>query len=114
MPGHNYAGPGTHVISRVRRRIRPTTTLDIASLIHDVEYLTGEQFKADNNMWKNIVRSAPYLMPIANNARLAFLAKDLIGYDVPIDHGAYHELKDIVTNEYDLEGMQFADHDDSY
>jgi hypothetical protein len=90
-------------------RIKPTTSLDKAALIHDIEYLRGDQFKADNNMWLNLVRDNPLDFPLANYARAAFLVKDIVGYQTDIDIDSYNMLKNIVKNEYDLGKMDFYD-----
>lgn len=90
-------------------RIKPTTTLDKASLIHDIEYLKDDQFKADNNMWINIVKENPLLIPIANATRAAFLVKDVIGYKTEQDLESYKYLKDIVERDYELGNMTFYD-----
>lgn len=64
LPFHNYAGPGTHVIERLTKGYKPTTDLDYASLIHDIEYmdprLTKEQ--ADKNMVENLKRNGHYIL----------------------------------------------------
>lgn len=90
-------------------RIKPTTKLDRAALIHDIEYLKGDQWKADNNMWKNLVRDSWTNIPVANAARAAFLIKDVVGYETPVDNIGYHELRTIVEQDYDLGDMKFYD-----
>jgi len=40
IPGAKYAGPGTHVISRILSHDYPLDQADAAALIHDIEYLT--------------------------------------------------------------------------
>lgn len=89
--------------------MRPTTTLDKAALIHDIEYLKGNQWKADNNMWSNLLRDNPLNLPLANMTRLAFLTKDIIGYDAAQDKASYDELRSIVERDYDLGNMKFYD-----
>jgi len=39
VPGHNYTGPGTHVINRVLAHTYPRNSTDRKSFVHDVEYL---------------------------------------------------------------------------
>lgn len=85
----------------------PINTLDKASMIHDIEYLKKDQFKADNNMWLNIVRENPLLLPVANFARLGLLAKDLVGYKPITDEDEYLQLKNLVKQNYDLGRMKF-------
>ena len=56
IPFHNYAGPGTRVLTRLINNKKPINDLDSAALIHDIEYmdprLTKEQ--ADENMVRNL------------------------------------------------------------
>ncbi len=40
MPGYNYMGPGTHVVSRILSSVHPTSRLDRLSLVHDIRQLT--------------------------------------------------------------------------
>lgn len=77
-------------------------------MIHDIEYYRGNQFKADNNMYRNIVKQNPLLTPLANLIRAGFLVKDIYGYDVPVDDDDYEHLK--------LLSIQngFAEEDDFY
>ncbi len=47
-PGSNYMGPGTHVLSRLLRGVKPTSYNDALALKHDIEYLQdGEMFESD-------------------------------------------------------------------
>lgn len=109
LPFHNFAGPGTHIMERVLAHQQPTTFLDRAALIHDVEYLAGDQFHADNNMWLNLIRHNPLALPIANAVRLGFLLKDVIGYNPEVNRNKYIMLKNLVRNDYDLGKMNFYD-----
>lgn len=90
-------------------RVQPTTVLDKAALIHDIEYLKGDQWKADNNMWSNLIRDNPLNLPLANMTRLAFLTKDIIGYDGGEDRQSYQQLREIVERDYNLGKMKFYD-----
>lgn len=48
MPGHNYLGPGTHVITNILRRVAPVNHADAKALLHDIDYLTkGDKFESD-------------------------------------------------------------------
>lgn len=78
LPGHSYAGPGTKVLSRIINKIKPINDLDKASLIHDIEYSNPQisKFKADNNMWINLMKKDILNLPIANYTRLALFLKD--------------------------------------
>lgn len=91
MPFHNYAGPGTDVIRRVRAGIRPTTFLDAAALIHDIEYLFyHDQSIPDQTFYLNVSR---YSLAVALTAKLAFKVKDLYGYHFKLQPKEYFELK---------------------
>jgi len=82
LPFHNYAGPGTRVQEQILSGKLPVTGIDAAALVHDIEYLTGiPQTTADNQMWLNLMREYPFNPAIATTTKLAFLAKDLVGYD---------------------------------
>lgn len=90
-------------------RVQPTNNFDRAALIHDIEYIRGNQKQADDNMWLNLVKQNPLLLPVANATRLAFYAKDLIGYDQTPNLALYQELRDDVESNYDLGRMEFYD-----
>lgn len=110
VPTMNYMGPGTHIISKITNKVQPTNVFDKASMIHDVEYVkSGNQWRADNNMWLNLVKETPYLLPIHNMVRAAFFVKDLFGYNTPTDDNLYAYTKDQVKKDYDLGRMSFAD-----
>jgi len=95
LPGHNYAGPGTRVISKVLAGVKPTSQLDAAALVHDVEYLSGNYVRADSNMEYNLGKN---LHPATVATTLSFLAKDLVGYKPETDIKAYDYLKNEVVN----------------
>lgn len=42
LPGHNYLGPGTKVLSNLNNNVLPTDVTDLASLKHDVAYLLSK------------------------------------------------------------------------
>ena len=46
IPGYNYAGPGTKVVTRLLRGDKGINKLDEACRIHDIEYL---MYAGDNN-----------------------------------------------------------------
>lgn len=49
FPGQNFTGPGTHVISRLKQRQKPTNKTDFATLLHDIDYMrTAGNPKAQN------------------------------------------------------------------
>jgi hypothetical protein len=103
LPYHKYFGPGTHVVANINNKIKPTTFLDAAAMIHDIEYIRGDQFKADNNMYMNLLRHSILNFPVANYIRAAFLFKDVIGYPTDTDFDLYSYLKNKVI-EYNLLG----------
>lgn len=78
LPHHNYAGPGTNVSAKLDLGILPTTYLDAAALIHDVEYsFYPNQKLADANMLKNLSEWSGVTQLIT---KIAFTVKDIFGY----------------------------------
>jgi len=111
LPFHNYAGPGTNVGSQLLNNKKPTTAIDAAALIHDIEYFRGDQAIADQTMFDNINQNV-LLAPFANIAKLAFKVKDLFGYNVKTDEKAYQQLKNYaISNDFlsEYPQMQFTD-----
>lgn len=53
LPGYNYLGPGTPTIQNMLEGKLPIDEFDQAALVHDIEYLTGETYYADYNMYLN-------------------------------------------------------------
>lgn len=81
-------------------------------MIHDIEYLKGNQFQADNNMFLNMVKNDPLSLPQASLIRAAFLFKDIFGYSPKENYKDYQHLKDIVNNNKDwfgVDGYNFYD-----
>lgn len=39
LPGYNYCGPGTRVINRLNKKIKPVNRVDKACMKHDINYL---------------------------------------------------------------------------
>jgi hypothetical protein len=61
LPGHNYIGPGTHVIHRVLDKIPPIDHDDALALIHDIEYLAyGGVPTAINHIDDHAINNARY------------------------------------------------------
>lgn len=57
LPGYNYLGPGTPVVTNIINRIKPVDRNDAVAMQHDIDYLKG-----DNRYWsdlKAIFRSQP-------------------------------------------------------
>lgn len=80
MPYHNYAGPGTNVKMKLDLNVLPTTYLDAAALIHDVEYSYYQDQKvADDNMIDNLSK---WSTTVKYLTKAAFFLKDVIGYKV--------------------------------
>ena len=88
---------------------KPISNLDRAALIHDIEYLKGNQFKADNNMFKNMVKNDLFSFPHAAVLRAAFLFKDLFGYSPKENKRDYEHLKEIINNNRDYFGVKGYD-----
>lgn len=102
LPGHNYAGPGTRVKSNIINDVKPTTALDAAALVHDVEYLSGLYKQADENITYNLTKVNPSL---AVPTYLAMKVKDVVGYEPKANPLEYKLARDMVLqkgllNEY--------------
>jgi len=97
LPFHNYAGPGTHISENIHKGVKPISNLDRAALIHDIEYLNGNQFQADNNMFKNMVKNDIFSFPLAAITRASFFFKDIFGYHPRENKQDYNHLKSIVN-----------------
>jgi hypothetical protein len=67
-------------MQRLHSGDKPTSVYDSAALIHDIEYFNPELTNsgADNNMWSNIVRANPLLIPHANVVLAALSARSLL------------------------------------
>lgn len=101
LPGHNYAGPGTRVRARIINGDKPVNTLDAASLVHDVEYLSGLYTDADSNMVTNLAASkSGFTVP----TYLALKTKDMIGYTPEANLRDYKLAKDLVLSKGLLDG----------
>lgn len=57
LPGHNYKGPGTHVIDNLINDLQPTDSVDYVAREHDVDYVLADEFQdiyeADKNFIEN-------------------------------------------------------------
>lgn len=53
LPGYNYLGPGTPTIENILSGKLPVDEFDLAAMVHDIEYLSGETYHADYNMYLN-------------------------------------------------------------
>lgn len=72
--------------------MKPTTFLDAAALIHDVEYsFYADQTKADENMATNV---ALFSSTLSLAIKVAFYIKDLYGYEPKLlDYDEYIILR---------------------
>ena len=96
LPFHNYAGPGTHVLTRILRGDEPINYIDAAALIHDIEY-TGNvpQQTADTTMERNIAKYNGTMSAFAID--LIFKIKDIFGYSPPRNPKIYHYMKRVCS-----------------
>ncbi len=108
LPGHNYAGPGTHTITRMLKGDLPTTYIDKAALVHDIEYMKpNNKMKADLNMYKNLMKQAPYLFSL-NTIVYKGLLLSTPFYQPVGDNDMYYKAKEYAIKHYDVKDM-FAD-----
>jgi len=115
LPFHNYAGPGTHVQNQVLSGKLPVTGIDAAALVHDIEYLAGvPQTTADNQMWVNLIKEYPFNPAIASTTKLAFLAKDLVGYDIKTNERLGLKLYNVVKKTGMLDGYNSKFNEDYF
>ncbi len=64
IPFHNYAGPGTHVLTRIERGDQPINDIDAAALVHDLEYIRdNSRIHADAHMALNMLRATKTPIP---------------------------------------------------
>jgi hypothetical protein len=42
MPGQNYTGPGTHIVTNIIKEVPPSNLTDLITMMHDVDYMTDE------------------------------------------------------------------------
>lgn len=79
LPGHNYMGPGTKIITNLRNNLMPTDNADLLSMKHDVAYLLandiGDIQTADRAFRSNAI---DYESMIAG---AALKAKNILGFD---------------------------------
>lgn len=96
------------MIRRVRAAVRPTTFLDAAALIHDIEYLYyHDQSIPDQTFYLNV---GQYSLAVALTAKLAFKVKDLYGYHFKLQPVEYFELKALSKSLLsDYPDMKFSD-----
>lgn len=108
LPGYNYAGPGTRIKSNILHGIKPVDAFDAAALIHDVEYLSGQYSKADDNMIGNLIKAkSAWTIP----SEVAFTVKDYIGYEPTPNAKDYLAAREVVKNTGLLEpypGLEFS------
>lgn len=109
LPGHNYAGPGTHVISNILNGVQPVDYLDSVSLQHDLDYsrssTLSEILKADDKMIKDINTRSDFGIFSAEDtlANLALKFKNILGstygvQETPLSDNEYSLLMELSRN----------------
>lgn len=96
VPYHNYAGPNTRTIARVINGDKPTTLLDAASLIHDIEYYSGEYSTADMNMVRNLASNYSIITGLVYDV---MMIRRLSKYQPAKDKRIYWYLRDSVLKQ---------------
>lgn len=115
LPYHNYAGPGTHIQQNIEAGLRPTSGIDAAALIHDIDYLSGRlQSDADKYMWHNLVEEYPYNPGVASTALLGFQVKDLFGYPIETNPQLGYDLYQLANKQKLLQNYKSHFDDDYY
>lgn len=77
IPFHNYAGPGTHITSRIIRGVQPINFIDEAALLHDIEYIKPDnKIAADTKMVDTLKKTSPL---VAFAAAVLFKLRQLLG-----------------------------------
>lgn len=72
---NNYAGPKTHIITKLRNRLKPTNYIDFLARQHDIDYInTSDQANADAKM----VHALP--VPLRGPFALVFLVNRFMGF----------------------------------
>lgn len=59
LPGHNYIGPGTDVVSRIQHGHKPVDLDDYAALQHDIAYekaTTKQQLDTADDQFQNTLK----------------------------------------------------------
>jgi len=113
LPFHKYAGPGTHIRKNIENNVKPTTFLDKAALVHDIEYLKpNQEFKADLNLIKNTFKKGKIKsIPILPQLTSIMLLKNLLGLKLSNDDSTNYES---VKQDAILKGLadesDFMDH----
>lgn len=116
IPFHNYAGPGTHLTERIERGDKPVSVLDAAAMIHDVDYLSGDQAKADSTMLSNLTKggflsTGPLsVLP----AKLAFSLKDAVGYQQEYNPQLANTLAQQILEKQLLKGYEYMEFSSSH
>lgn len=96
VPYHNYAGPNTRTVARVINGDKPTTLLDAASLIHDIEYYSGEYSIADMNMVHNLAKNYSIITGLVYDV---MMIRRLSKYQPAKDKRTYWYLRDSVLKQ---------------
>jgi hypothetical protein len=108
MPYHNYAGPGTHTVSRLLKGDMPVSYIDKAALVHDIEYLKpGNKAIADVNMYRNLMKQRPELF-VLNTLIYDALLLSTPFMSIKTNQEVYIAAKKYAINKYKLQDY-FAD-----
>lgn len=88
LPGHNYLGPGTRVVTNLINDLLPTDEADFQALVHDFNYAKSNNhwadvFKADYDFQANDFESAA--------SKTLLMVKDVL--EIPIKADIYNMNK---------------------
>lgn len=98
LPGHEYAGPGTKVLTKLLNHVQPVNYLDKVARKHDVGYLKpGNQQEADRVMISELGGS---FTPVGEAVTAIFGVKDLIGYHPDTSESMYKYAKSLLDKEH--------------
>jgi hypothetical protein len=111
LPFHNYAGPGTPVYNNIIDGIKPTTTFDAISLVHDVEYIGYENRDIPDAQMVASIRKE-YGDTLANQVKSVFKLDSLMNNRTQNDKNTYNQLKPLAVELLNKSGyahIKFSD-----
>lgn len=79
LPGFNYLGPGTKVITNLIAGVTPTSVNDRVAMEHDFDYVLSEDVSDIQYADRNFENKSTGLLGLFADAALA--AKSVLGYD---------------------------------
>lgn len=100
LPFHNFIGPGTHILTRLKNGVKPINKADAAALIHDVEYLNPyiDERDADITALDNAGGGNGSLQKLM---WLGFTIKNLAGgYNSKKDYKQYQLALALINSKY--------------